>query len=323
MATVETDSSRLLAERRAKLAKLRGEIFVQDRDITSAPALTLVDEFHETFGAADQRHGLAAGETGGLNHAEHRIFYAANGRPPPPAVSNLDTNLLVAEANKRGQHKISQQHTEDQQPPQVVDYIEDMSCMAMEKGNIHPASAEGGVEDLGYQSSLSSPSDRRHPSTCTVISMPTQGATRGPDSLSQSLPEGVLKAVKTDLAQSLSAIAERAKSRGIFDPGRLFDNGGAATAAEVTSVRNFSSRKGEEEEEEREGGGDETEQEYFRRMTRLQGRVRDSVVSRSQSFQHFLHQSFSGSGSGDARRRSKEETAGSGADMVCTVGASS
>ena len=294
MATVETDSSRLLAERRAKLAKLRGEIFVQDRDITSAPALTLVDEFHETFGAADQRHGLAAGETGGLNHAEHRIFYAANGRPPPPAVSSLDTNLLVAEANKRGQHKISQQHTEDQQPPQVVDYIEDMSCMAMEKGNIHPASAEGGVEDLGYQSSLSSPSDRRHPSTCTVISMPTQGATRGPDSLSQSLPEGVLKAVKTDLAQSLSAIAERAKSRGIFDPGRLFDNGGAATAAE----------------------------EYFRRMTRLQGRVRDSVVSRSQSFQHFLHQSFSGSGSGDARRRSKEETAGSGADMVCTVGAS-
>ena len=54
MATVETDSSRLLAERRAKLAKLRGEIFVQDRDITSAPALTLVDEFHETFGAADR-----------------------------------------------------------------------------------------------------------------------------------------------------------------------------------------------------------------------------------------------------------------------------
>ena len=70
----------ILAERRAKLAQLRGELYVHDRDITSAPSLTVVDEFQEDFSSADRRSGLVDGEKPG-HIDEHKIFYAErNGR---------------------------------------------------------------------------------------------------------------------------------------------------------------------------------------------------------------------------------------------------
>ena len=43
---METDVA-VLAERRAKLARLRSEHFVAGRDVTSAPSLTSVDEFSQ------------------------------------------------------------------------------------------------------------------------------------------------------------------------------------------------------------------------------------------------------------------------------------
>jgi hypothetical protein len=280
-------SGRQLAERRAKLAKLRGEIFVYDRDITSAPPVTLVDEFQETFGTADQQKHAAEADSGGLLLPEHKIFFAKNDLPPPGAVSDFENNALVTEASRRNYHKSVHHQMELRQPGPPAE------------------AAETAGEDLGYQSSASSPGESKSRTISTrntVIEMedgssPPPGRIAG-DSLSQSLPEGFLKVVKTELAQSLGAIAERAKSRGIYDPGRLFESG-STSADEVTPVRDLLGSRGEEQS----GGGDDTEREYFQQMTRLQGRVRDSVVGRSKSFQHFLHQSFSG----ETRRRSRDE----------------
>jgi hypothetical protein len=308
MAATTEDAGRLLAERRAKLAKLREEVSVHDRDITSAPPVTLVDEFHETFGAADQRHGGAAltSDLAALP-ADHKIFYAKDGSkgPPPASLSDLDHNALVREASQRSHHKSSLTQQDDLQLSPPADHRGTADLIG--------SAAEGGlaaslVEDLGYQSSASSPSESKGRHGCAgggtrnrAIDMDAE-STRMPAAaaatvnLSQSMPEGILKAVKTDLAQSLGAIAEKAKSRGIYDPIRLFENGGVSST-EVTLMR----------EEEGEGGrGDKTERDYFQRMSRLEGRVRESVVGRSQSFQHFLHQSFSGVGGGkgeEARRR--------------------
>ena len=50
----ETDVA-VLAERRAKLAKLRSEHFVADRDVTSAPHITSVDEYEARFGSVQQK----------------------------------------------------------------------------------------------------------------------------------------------------------------------------------------------------------------------------------------------------------------------------
>jgi len=308
MAATTEDAGRLLAERRAKLAKLREEVSVHDRDITSAPPVTLVDEFHETFGAADQRHGGAA-PTGDLAAAlptDHKIFYAKDGSskgPPPASLSDLDHNALVREASQRNHHKSSLTQQDDLQLSPPADHRGTADLIG--------SAAEGGLvtslaEDLGYQSSASSPSESKGRHGCAgggtrnrVIDIDvesTKMAAAATVNLSQSMPEGILKAVKTDLAQSLGAIAEKAKSRGIYDPIRLFENGGGS-ATEVTVMR----------EEEGEGGrGDKTERDYFQRMSRLEGRVRESVVGRSQSFQHFLHQSFSGVGGAkgeEARRR--------------------
>ena len=43
---METDVA-VLAERRAKMARLRSEHFVAGRDVTSAPRVTSVDEFSQ------------------------------------------------------------------------------------------------------------------------------------------------------------------------------------------------------------------------------------------------------------------------------------
>ena len=97
----ETVDVTILAERRAKLAKLRGEHFVHDRDFTSAPSVTVVDEFEYKFGAAksekiDDSLDITAGTA-------HKIFYAeSKDRKAERKPSNLEFNSLVNEANQRG-----------------------------------------------------------------------------------------------------------------------------------------------------------------------------------------------------------------------------
>ena len=89
------------AERRAKLARLRGELSVQDRDITSAPSLTVVDEFQQEFSAADKRSGLVDRRAaGGSDSGRHTIFYAD--KKGSRKESDLDYNPLVHEATRRG-----------------------------------------------------------------------------------------------------------------------------------------------------------------------------------------------------------------------------
>ena len=46
---METDVA-VMAERRAKMARLRSEHFVAGRDVTSAPRVTSVDEFSQVRG---------------------------------------------------------------------------------------------------------------------------------------------------------------------------------------------------------------------------------------------------------------------------------
>ena len=51
---METDVA-VMAERRAKLAKLRSEHFVAGREVTSAPRVTSVDEFSQVRGGDMER----------------------------------------------------------------------------------------------------------------------------------------------------------------------------------------------------------------------------------------------------------------------------
>ena len=92
----------VLAERRAKLAKLRGEHFVHDRDITSAPSVTVVDEFEHKFGTANRQQREAANDIS--NHVVgHKIFYAEkNTGGRERKTSDLEFNTLVSEASRRG-----------------------------------------------------------------------------------------------------------------------------------------------------------------------------------------------------------------------------
>jgi hypothetical protein len=275
----------LLAERRAKLAKLRGEVFVQDRSITSAPNLTLVDEFHETFGTADQRHSGVETVNTDLTSTDHKIFSRLGAQPLPVShvcLSNLETNVLVAEANKRDQQKIS-----GQQDPQLQQEMHSPEVALTAEDTL---ARLGQGDDQDYQAFLSPPNESQageaaqRQSSINVSATIQEGLIRVADGLSQSLPEGCLK---TDLAQSLGTIAEQAKSRGIYDPGRLFEGEGVGGDC----------------------GGDVTEREYFQRMRRMQG-VRDAMVGRSQSFQCFIHQSFNEAGSRDARWPAKENNVG-------------
>ena len=90
----------VLAERRAKLAKLRGEHFVHDRDFTSAPSVTVVDEFENKFAAAtSQKNDDAMDIT--KNVVPHKIFYSENDSMRKEIKpSDLQFNSLVSEANK-------------------------------------------------------------------------------------------------------------------------------------------------------------------------------------------------------------------------------
>ena len=87
---MEEQKEEILAERRAKLARLRGEMSVQDRDITSAPSLTVVDEFHESFAFADKRSGVIEAQPE-VSHQDHPIFYP----DPKNRKSDLEFNHLV------------------------------------------------------------------------------------------------------------------------------------------------------------------------------------------------------------------------------------
>ena len=125
----------VLAERRAKLAKLRGEHFVQNRDITSAPSVTVVDEFEHKFGAADrQRHEAAKGIS--KNAVDHKIFYAENDKVGKERkTSDLEFNTLVNEANRRGRYNATFTDEEDELSiAGAVDRLDDKKKMFKKQG---------------------------------------------------------------------------------------------------------------------------------------------------------------------------------------------
>jgi len=62
----------VLAERRAKMAKLRSEHFVAGRDVTSAPHITSVDEYADTFGAVEHRKYDDLDDFGAIGHEEQK-----------------------------------------------------------------------------------------------------------------------------------------------------------------------------------------------------------------------------------------------------------
>ena len=90
---METDVA-VLAERRAKMAKLRSEHFVAGRDVTSAPHITSVDEYADTFGAAEHRKYDDLDDFGAIGHEEQKIFYA-NG-PKQNRLENKKSDLSLS-----------------------------------------------------------------------------------------------------------------------------------------------------------------------------------------------------------------------------------
>ena len=104
--TEENADVTVLAARRAKLAKLRGEHFVHDRDFTSAPSVTVVDEFESKFGAAtSEKNNDTIDRT---EDVAHKIFYSHNKRAKNERKSSdLQFNSLVNEANRRGERHSS------------------------------------------------------------------------------------------------------------------------------------------------------------------------------------------------------------------------
>ena len=149
------------------------------------------------------------------------------------------------------------------------------------------------VEDLGYQSSVSSPDQTKRGGNNEAAEDTAAAAARlphkqdknllriekGVDAFSQSLPETFLKAVKVDLSSSVNAVAPRDtnnKSRVVYDP-RIFGSGRHATDGETR-------REGGEDGE---GGGaeDPVEKAYFEKMTRMHSQERTT-------YKGFLGDSF-------------------------------
>ena len=89
----------VLAERRAKLAKLREEHFVLDRDITSAPDITSVDEYRTKFNAGMKQLAQQGETTRAIE--EHKIFFAHGKKNVNPNQSDLDFNPLIDLARQR------------------------------------------------------------------------------------------------------------------------------------------------------------------------------------------------------------------------------
>ena len=294
----------ILAERRAKIARLRGELSVQERDITSAPSLTVVDEFHENFSAADKRSGaIETGKDG--EEGEHKIFYANGSNKKGRKVSDLEYNNLVNEARKRGggsegngggENKSSTNDFESFSTMAEDDYIDedgefstvnqigeqrDLFNQFQGEGNINLSSSITRVyqngkymssnEDLGYQSSASSPNEAKRKPVSTISNPRLEKGLlkveKGVDTFSQSLPETFLKSVKQDLSQSVNGGGrDKSRSKVVYDP-RIFGVSGPKPSQNE----------------------DDVEKEYFDRMNKLHGKGKDEGRN---SFRQFLDASF-------------------------------
>ena len=218
----------LAAERRAKLAKLRQALSLQDRDITSAPSLTKVDEFQAQYGAADKRAGTV-NEPGGPNNDDpHKIFYNEG---------HLNSrNFINRDKNNIDTRSINTEDTDFEDEGESLSPIGDANSagsMSARAASKSPAtdSSEGRVnsstvkvyqngqyinsmEDLGYQSSISSPNDARYsPEDKKRSGGNLLKVERSVDTFSQSLPEAFFKTVKLDLSQSVGIPSQAGKSR--------------------------------------------------------------------------------------------------------------
>ena len=302
---MEERSEEILAERRAKLARLRGELSVQDRDITSAPSLTVVDEFSEHFASGDARSGLV-NQAQSSQSEKHKIFYADS--KPRQGKSDLEYNSLVREAGERGKPgpgfgscSTFAEDTDLEEEEEAESSI--LSSRSKSAGPMRQMQLDGvsnqlarqfqqdhtlklsssitkvyengkyitSTEDLGYQSSVSSPNESKRMSGEGKGEAGLLKVEKGMDAFSQSLPETFLKSVKSDLSQSVSMGNGKSKSKVVYDP-RIFggEGGGKDTAR--------SRRTGEE---------DEVEREYFERMNKFNGKGPEK-----SSFKQFLNDSF-------------------------------
>ena len=250
---METDVA-VLAERRAKLAKLREEHFVSERDITGAPDITSVDEYRAKFQAArkqsGQLEGVRAQET-----EEHRIFFGPAGRRDTnrhQAQSDLTFNPLIAEAKQRKSRGVKTETLEDSEASlsaRSEDTLENIEqslagnglgkfnreleqIVEKEKSSKFYRDGEyispSPSDDPGYQSAAHSPNEflkrakegqeageRRSPQQKQLLNIEA-----AIDPLSVSLPERFLKTVKNDLSQSIKSTTST-KSKVHYDP-RIF-----------------------------------------------------------------------------------------------------
>ena len=255
---MDTDVA-VLAERRAKLAKLREEHFVSERDITSAPDITSVDEYRAKFQAARKQSGQLEGGRG-QETDEHRIFFAQGRRktnnhqpqPQPQSQSDLTFNPLIAEAKQRRSRGVKTETLEDGEAShsyrseatlenidqsltgngdgkfnteleQVVEK-EKSSKFYRDGEYISPSPSD----DPGYQSAANSPNEflkrAKEGKEAEERRSPKQNQLlnieAAIDPLSVSLPETFLKTVKKDLSQSIKSTTST-KSKVHYDP-RIF-----------------------------------------------------------------------------------------------------
>ena len=246
---METDVA-VLAERRAKLAKLREEHFVSGGDITSAPDITSVDEYRAKFQAARKASGQSEGGRG-QETEDHRIFFA-HGRRNNNKQSDLTFNPLIAEAKQRKSRGVKTETLEDGEvslSSRSDDTLEDIEQslagpglgkfsreleQIVEKEKSSKFYRDGEYispspwDDPGYQSAANSPNEflkrAKDGAEAEEWRTPKQkqllNIEAAIDPLSVSLPETFLKTVKADLSQSIKSTAST-KSKVHYDP-RIF-----------------------------------------------------------------------------------------------------
>jgi len=245
----EDDSVAEQAERRAKAAKLRGELSVQRGELTSAPPVTVVDEFYQKLSQGEQQKREA---NGGLKEAlgEKKIFYAEKGKVERAKKSDLDHNNLLDEAKSRSQGRDN---------GGCEDEFSLSSAISIREVTYQDGHYVGQqLDDQGYQSSLSSPNEsqmkRSGPPSNQKQLLTVQKAA---DPFSQSLPESLLGAVKHfggDLSDSIRSNAST-RSKVVFDP-RIFKKPSQPSESP------------------------DPEKEYFRQMNKFHG---SSAISRHGS----------------------------------------
>ena len=254
---METDVA-VLAERRAKLAKLREEHFVLDRDITSAPDITSVDEYRARFNAARKQLGQLE-ET--RAQEEHKIFFA-KGKTSKPR-SDLSFNPLIDLARQRKTRSAKSDFHEDNE----TDRLSELSDETLDNIEVSLVDNDGVTK---YNDKLTAGPEKRskfyrdgeYLSSCpgedpgyqSAGNSPTESLKRGEerqllniepamDPMSVSLPETFLKAVKNDLSQSIKSTTST-KSKVHYDP-RIFSGKRKSMDPEKEYFNNMSKFYGE------------------------------------------------------------------------------